>query len=231
MAHMPERSEYNEHPRRGASSGDVHHRYGFCGLGIRPAQLSRTCVLVLPRLVSQNGDFMLFGGHLTVGVGLAGLPCANRSQSGVPHFRVPDSAGHKGRTLGGMYTHMTIETAAQGNRARRVHILHADYGRNGGYVHYRIRTQRAYHALHLLRLRYPVPLRVAFAHRMPWDFVPGSSVAPALSVPVYGAADAAAAPLSHLPRMYIGLKEGAATVAGDDAVLARLIQMLRRRVR
>ena len=53
---------------------------------------------------------------------------------------------------------------------------------------------------------------------MPWDFVPGSSVAPAPAVPVYGAADVAAAPAESSAANAHSDKEGAATVAGDDAV-------------
>ena len=47
LAHMPERSEYNEHP------GAVHRlvtfiiRYGFCGLGIRPAHLVGDVLVLL----------------------------------------------------------------------------------------------------------------------------------------------------------------------------------------
>lgn len=202
MVNMPARSEYNERP------GAVHRLVTFIidmifvTLIYFPLTLLITFLFYWAAKPLQNGDFTLFGGHVTVaGVGWLNFlaPIGAGLAFLIFEFLIP--LGHKGRTLGGMYTHMTIETVPRKGIARaafyilRTLILGAmvvltiiGFGHNAHIMRY---TFYGFIILFLFAV---------FARRMPWDFVPGSPVAPApvhepdAAVPVYGAENVTAAP-------------------------------------
>ncbi|MBT1169800.1 VanZ family protein [Bifidobacterium sp. SO4] len=58
----------------------------------------------------QNGDFTLFGGRVTVGVDWLNFVAPAVGLLAFLIFQLLIPVCHRGQTLGGMYTHMTVET-------------------------------------------------------------------------------------------------------------------------
>ena len=81
--------------------------------------------------------------------------------------------GHKGRTLGGMYTHMTIETKPRKGIARAVFYILRTLIMGAMVVMFIIGFGHNAHIMHYTFYGFVILFLFAvFAHRMPWDFVP-----------------------------------------------------------
>ena len=83
--------------------------------------LTMAVVLLFHTLATPlaNGDFALFGGRITVGIGWMNAIAPTAAALAFLVFELLVPLAHRGATLGGMFTHMTIETVARygGRRA------------------------------------------------------------------------------------------------------------------
>lgn len=132
----------------------------------------------------SNGDYTLFGGLITLGNGWLNGVAPSAAALAFLVFELAIPATHRGQTLGGMFTHMTIETVSRRGWSRVVFyavrtlvlglftemaiigFIGAGYGSSRSLLEYAILGFLIVFVFELL------------ARRAPWDLIPGNPANP-----------------------------------------------------
>ncbi|NEG55610.1 VanZ family protein [Bifidobacterium platyrrhinorum] len=118
-AALPGRDEVNTRP--GALHRTVAFVIDMMLVAAAYFPLTMAVVLAFHALATPlaNGDFTLFGGLVTVGVGWMNAIAPTAAALAFLVFELLVPLTHRGQTLGGMFTHMTVETVTRhgGRRA------------------------------------------------------------------------------------------------------------------